>query len=179
MLALPCSPPPLHHLSGKAGSQPSHFLNIILFIFLLGVCCHVGFSLVAVRRGYSRRSVWASHCAGVSCCKAQALGLVGFSNSGSQALEHRLSACGARAQMVCSMWDLPRSVIKPCLLHWQTDSTTEPPGNPHAFLLLNNVPLMRICVDCHFLTTLNIAAVNTYVPVFCVDTFFPPLSIHT
>ena len=133
----------------------------------------------------SRCRAWASHCSGSSCCRALALGHTGFSSCrrglcscSSQALEHRLNGCGAWANSAaCGVF--PDQSLNSFLLHWQTDSTTEPPGNPHAFLLLNNVPLMRICVDCHFLTTLNIAAVNTYVPVFCVDTFFPPLSIHT
>ena len=34
-----------------------------------------------------------SHCHGFSCCRAQALGLVGFSSFGFQALHHRLSRC--------------------------------------------------------------------------------------
>ena len=34
-----------------------------------------------------------------------------LSNNG--ALELRLSNCGARALLFCSMWDLPRSVIEP------------------------------------------------------------------
>ena len=48
--------------------------------------------------------VVASHCGGFSCCGAQALGVrasvvvaCGLSSCGSQALEHRLSSCGAQA----------------------------------------------------------------------------------
>ena len=37
----------------------------------------------------------ASHCCGFSCCRAGALGYVGFSSYDSQALEHRLSSCAA------------------------------------------------------------------------------------
>ena len=44
-----------------------------------GGCC----SLVSVR--------------GFSCCRAQAVGHVGFTIFGSQALEHRLGSCGTRA----------------------------------------------------------------------------------
>ena len=46
----------------------------------------------------------ASHCGGFSCCGARALGaqasvvvVRGLSSCGSQALEHRLSSCGAQA----------------------------------------------------------------------------------
>ena len=48
--------------------------------------------------------VQASHCSGLSCCKAQALGAWasvvvarGLSSCGPRALEHGLSSCGARA----------------------------------------------------------------------------------
>ena len=65
VLANPCWPCPAHHPTSssfghKAGSQPSHFLSIILFIYflaVLGLCCYVGFSLAAVRRGYSLAAV--------------------------------------------------------------------------------------------------------------------------
>ena len=43
-----------------------------------------GLSLVAASGGCSSLCAWASHCGGLSCC-------------GAQALEHRLSSCGARA----------------------------------------------------------------------------------
>ena len=37
----------------------------------------------------------------------------GFSSCGSQALESRLSSCGARALLLHGMWDLPRPGLKP------------------------------------------------------------------
>ena len=37
----------------------------------------------------------------------------GLSSCGLWALEHRLSSCGARAQLLRSMWDLPRPGLKP------------------------------------------------------------------
>ena len=37
----------------------------------------------------------------------------GFSSCGTRALEHRLSCCGARAQLLHNMWDLPGPGIKP------------------------------------------------------------------
>ena len=55
--------------------------------------------------------VWASHSGGFSCCGAQALGHAGVSSCSSQALEHRLSSHGARAWLLCGIWDCPRSGI--------------------------------------------------------------------
>ena len=55
---------------------------------VLGLCC----------------GVWASHCGAFSCSGARDLGAwasvvvaLGLSSCGLQALEHRLSSCGARA----------------------------------------------------------------------------------
>jgi len=36
----------------------------------------------------------------------------GLSSSGPWALEHRPDTCGARAQLLCSMWDPPRSGLE-------------------------------------------------------------------
>ena len=51
-----------------------------------------------------RRGARGSHCGGLSCCRARALGAQAsvpvacrLSSCGSQALEHRLSSCGAQA----------------------------------------------------------------------------------
>ena len=51
---------------------------------MLGVSCCVGFSLVAASGDCSSRGAWISHCGG-------------FSYGGAQALDHRLSSCGAWA----------------------------------------------------------------------------------
>ena len=74
-----------------------------------------GLSLVAASGGYSLLQ-----CAGFSCCGARALGVLasavaacGLSSSGRQALERRLSSCGAWAWLLRSMWDLPRPGIVP------------------------------------------------------------------
>ena len=72
------------------------------------------------------------------CCGARALGAWtsvvvtrGLSSCGSQALEGRLSSCGARASLLRGVWDLPGPGIEPVspalagrLL------TTAPPGKP-------------------------------------------------
>ena len=66
------------------------FYNLFIYLFLaaLGLCC----------------GARASHCGGFSCYGAQALGAWasvvaarGLSSCGTQALEHRLSSCGAWA----------------------------------------------------------------------------------
>ena len=66
-----------------------------------------GLSLVATRRGYSLLQ-----CAGFSLwwlllLRSMGSRRAGFSSCGSQAPEHRLSSCDARAQLLRSMWDLP------------------------------------------------------------------------
>ena len=62
----------------------------------------------------------ASHCSGFSCCGARALGsrasvivTGGLSSCGSQAVEHRLSSCGAQVSLLRSMWDLPGPGLEP------------------------------------------------------------------
>ena len=45
--------------------------------------------------------------------------------------EHRLSNCGSRAQLLCSMWDLPRPGLEPVSPALAGRfSTTAPPGKP-------------------------------------------------
>ena len=97
----------LRILRTKENSGNSFFLSkFILFIYFwlcqVFIAVH-GLSLVVASRGYS--SLWckASHCGGFSCCRARALGArasvvvaCGLSSCGSQALERRLSSCGAR-----------------------------------------------------------------------------------
>ena len=101
------------------------------FIFYCaGLCYCTGFSLV-VRVGVTLR-LWytASHCSGLSCCGSRALGCPGVSSCGSWAPEHRLSS-GARGELLCGMWNLPRlgiEAMSPALAG--RFFTTEPPGKP-------------------------------------------------
>ena len=77
-------------------------------------------------------------CAGFSCCEAWGLGMqasvvvaCGLGSCGSQALEHRLSSCGAWAWLSHGMWDLPGPGIKhvsPVLTSGFL--TTKPQGKP-------------------------------------------------
>ena len=47
-----------------------------------------------------------------SCCRAHALGHMGFSDCSSWALEHRFNSFGTQVQLLCGMWYLPGSGIK-------------------------------------------------------------------
>ena len=82
-----------------------------------------GLSLVAVSGATLRCGARASHCRGFSCCGARALGAQasvvvarGLSSCGLQALELRLSSCGARAKLLRGMWDLLGPGLEPVSL---------------------------------------------------------------
>ena len=80
----------------------------------------------------------ASRCGGFSCCGARALGswasvvvAHGLSSCGSQALECRLSSCGALAELLCGMWGLLGPGIEPVSPALAGRfPTTAPPGKP-------------------------------------------------
>ena len=60
----------------------------------------------------------------------------GLSSCGSQALERRLSSCGAWAQLLYGMWDPPGPGIKPVFPALAGGfSTTAPPGKSLVFVL--------------------------------------------
>ena len=102
-------------------------------------------SLVAVSRGYS-----SLQCTGFSLqwlLLLQSMGsrCVGFSSCGSRSLERRLSSCGARAQLLRSMWDLPGPGLEPVSPALAGGFLiTVPPGKPtEAFQF--DVPLIYFC----------------------------------
>ena len=105
---------------------------------MLGLGCCVGLSLVAASRAFSGCGAWASHCAGFSCCRAQALGpwtsvvaARGLSSGSPRALEHSVNGCGAQASLLCGMWGLPGLGIEPMSPALVGGFfTTEPPGKP-------------------------------------------------
>ena len=70
-----------------------------------------------------------SHCSGLSCGRAQALGRMRLSNCSSWALEHGLSNCDTHTRLLHSTWDLPGPGIEP-LSPAQSGGffTAEPPG---------------------------------------------------
>ena len=72
--------------------------SFFFFLAVLGLCCCMGFSLVAPSGGlFSSCSAQASCCGGFSCCGARALGHSGFSSGDFWDLERRLRSCGAQA----------------------------------------------------------------------------------
>ena len=86
-------------------------------------------SLVAVSGGYS-----SLRCMGFSLqwpLLLQSTGsrCAGFSSCGSRAVEHQLSSCGTRAQLLCGMWDHPGPGLEPVSSALAGGFlTTAPPG---------------------------------------------------
>ena len=84
-------------------------------------------------RLFSSCGAQASHCHGLSHCGARAPGHTGFSNC---SVRTQLNSCGACAQLLHSIRDLPRSGIKPVSPALADGfPTTEPPGKPLPLLL--------------------------------------------
>ena len=119
------------------------YLICLLFLAVLGLhCCTRAFQLRRARAAL-RCGARASHCGGFSCCRAQALGARAsvvvvreLSSCGSRAPECRLSSCGARAQLLCGMWDLPRPGLEPVSPALAGGFlTTAPPGKPQRNLM--------------------------------------------
>ena len=96
---------------------------IYIYLFILG--CAESLLLRRLFSSSGKRGLllpaWASHCGGFSCCRAQALGLSGFSSCsvgtqsswlpGSRVQVQWLWCTGLAA--LCGMWDLPRPGIEP------------------------------------------------------------------
>ena len=127
------------------------FFNKFIYLFIQSFGC-VGSSLLSAgfhqlqRAGATLRCGVQAYCGGFSCCRAKALGTrasvvaaCGLSSGGSRALEHRLSSCGARAQLLRGMWDLPGPGLEPgSPAPAGGFLTTVPPGKS-SFPLYNNV----------------------------------------
>ena len=107
------------------------FKNIYLFnefLAVLGLRRCAGFSLVAASRGLlCRYGAKTSHCGGWPCCRAWGPGHTASSSCGTQA--HQLRLQGSREQ-AHQLWHMgsaaprhERPSHKPCLLHWQVDSS--------------------------------------------------------
>ena len=107
---------------------------VCLFVFGCAgsLLLHAGFFLVVARGGCSPVLVLRLlTVAGFFCYGTLALGFSGFSSCSPQALDHRLSSCGALASLLCSMGDLPRSGIELMSLTLAGGFfTSEPPGKP-------------------------------------------------
>ena len=129
--------------SSQAASQENtlFFFFKILFLFIYfwlrwAFLAARRLSLVAASRGYS-----SLRCAGFSLRRLLLLWSMGsrrtgFSSCGSQALERRLSSCGAWAQLLYGMWDLPEPGIEPVSPALAGKFlTTAPPGKSRRTLL--------------------------------------------
>ena len=126
----------------------------------------------------------ASHCSGFSCCGVQVLGHSGFRSCRSQTLEYRLSSHGTQASLLCGMWDLPRSGIKPVSPALAGRFFTEPPGKPPSILdrsinwyslpggsftiTILNVSYLVQCLACKnlFYRHIQLACKNTWIRTF-------------
>ena len=89
----------------QASSKPNFCDFFFQILFIYGCAgsslLPAGFLQLWRAQILSSCSVRVSHCSGFSYCRAQALGHAGF------------SSCGFQAQLLCSMWDLPKPGIKP------------------------------------------------------------------
>ena len=112
-----------------------HLLQIILFIYLflvvLGLCWHMGFSVVAVSGDYSLVAVtWASHCGGFSCRWSTGSRAHGFQSlrqvgsavaaPGLQSADSVVEVHGLSCSAACGIF--LHQGLNLCLLHWQVDS---------------------------------------------------------
>ena len=139
------------------------FLIFILFIYFWLHWAFVaarGLSLVAVSGGYSLLRCTCFSLRWLLLLRSTGSSRVGFSSvahrlssCGSQALECRISSCGARDYLLCGMWDLHRQGIEPVspALAGRFLSTV-PPGKPiPSHFLLNSIksglsPLLQVKV---------------------------------
>ena len=120
-----------------------------IYLFIFG---YVGSSLL--RTGFLQLwrvgatlgcSAQASHCGGLSCCGAQALGSWAsavvahrLSTCGSWSLEHRLQQLWCMGQLLCGMWDLPGLGLEPASPALAGGfPTTAPPGKPYMTFRIN------------------------------------------
>ena len=112
-----------------------------------------GLSLVAVSKATVRCGAWTSYWGGFSCCGARAPGVQasvvvvrGLSSRGSRALKRRLSSCGARALLLCGMWDLPGPGLKPVSPALAGGFlTTALPGKPNFYIFISIIPDISQC----------------------------------
>ena len=117
-----------------------------LFILaVLGLPCYAWACCGCSKWGLpSRCGARASHCSGFSCWVARAPGCVVFNSCRFQALEHRLSSCGAWTCRSVACGNLPRSGIKPASpASAGRFFTTEPAGkSPFVFAEVSAVSLL-------------------------------------
>ena len=128
--------------------------DILLNLFYLFIFGCVGSSLLCTGFVQLRRAgatlccgARASHCGGFSACGALALGTRasvvvarGLSSCGWRALECRFGSCGAWAQLLRGMWDLPVPGLEPVSPALAGGFlTTAPPGKSRDVLLKRKI----------------------------------------
>ena len=88
------------------------FFFFLIYLFIFGCAgsslLRTGFLQLQRAGATLRCGARASHCGGFSCCRARALGM-----RVSVIVAHRLSSCGAWAQLLRGMWDLPGPGLEP------------------------------------------------------------------
>ena len=104
----------------------------VLFIYFwlcwVFVAAH-GLSLVAASGGYSSLQCTGFSLRWLLLLQSTGSRACGLSSCGSWALERRLSSCGARAQLLRGMWNLPEPGLKPVSSALAGGFlTTAPPG---------------------------------------------------
>ena len=110
------------------------FFSNLFYFWLHWVFVAVCRLLVAVSGGYSSLRCTAFSLRWLLLLQSTGSGCAGFSSCGSRALECRLSSCGARAQLLHGMWDLPGPGLKPVSPALAGGFlTTAPPGKPFFF----------------------------------------------
>ena len=119
-----------------------YYWPLKIFIYLFGWAgsslLSTGPSSCSERGLLSNWGAQASHCGGLSCCRAWALGIwasvvvvCGLSCCGSQDPEHRLSNLCTQAQLLCNMWNPPGPQVEPTSPALAGGlSATGPPGKP-------------------------------------------------
>ena len=130
---------------GQSQFSTFFLLQIYLLIFIFGCVgsslLHVGFLQLQPAGATLCCGAWASHCGGFSCCRARALG-----TWASVVVAQGLSSCGARTQLLRSMWDLPGPELEPVSPALAGRFlTTVPPGKPPIFHILKRKKCGKIC----------------------------------
>ena len=147
----------------------------LLFLALVGLHCWTWAFLCLASGGHSLLWCVGSHFGGLSCCRAQTIGVLasvvavyGLSSFGLQALEHSLSSCWAQAQLLHGMWDPPAPGIEPVSPALQDRFlTTRPPGKPSCifFLFLFLVSLLVVNLLSHVWLLVSSPAVAHQCPL--------------
>ena len=107
-------------------------INIFIYFWLLWVFIAArGLSLVVASGGYSLLRCTGFSLRWLLLLRSMGSRHTGFSSCGLWALERRLSSCGARAQLLHSLWDLPGPGLEPMSPALAGGfSTTVPPRKP-------------------------------------------------